>query len=271
MSPGGLGSALARPATISPIGRTEIAASGGQALGRAPRSRMALLLDAGIADLDAVVERDPSVRSRREALLHPALPAVWSHRVAHAMHVRGRRLPARAISTLTRMFTGVEIHPGARIGRRFFIDHGCGVVIGETAVIGDDVTLFHQVTLGSVGWWHDRRRPADTRRHPELGDGVVVGAGATVLGPVSVGARAVVGAQALVLVDVPPDGRVHAAMATSIPKDGLPKPPAARREPTSRRSPHTTWTSPGIARCTLSTQPLPAVALAGDHPAGRRC
>ena len=177
-------------------------------------SRLAALREVAISDLDVILDRDPSIRSRGEALLHPTLPAVWSHRVAHALHIRGRRLMARSLATLTRMSTGVEIHPGARIGRRFFIDHGCGVVIGETAVIGDDVTLFHQVTLGAVGWWHDRQRPEGARRHPELGDGVVVGANATVLGPVSIGARAVVGAQALVLSDVPRGARALAPPAT---------------------------------------------------------
>jgi serine O-acetyltransferase len=172
------------------------------------------LLCAAKDDLDVVVERDPSVRSRKEALLHPAVPAVWSYRLAHALHTRGRRCLARAVSIVARMITAVEIHPGAEIGRGFFIDHGCGVVIGETAVIGDDVTLFHQVTLGAVGWWHDRRRPAGSARHPQLGDGVVVGVGATVLGPVSIGVGAVIGAQALVLTDVPPGARVLAPAAS---------------------------------------------------------
>jgi serine O-acetyltransferase len=180
----------------------------------APAPRFTALLRAAIADLDVIVQRDPSVRSRKEALLHPALPAVWSHRLAHALHTRGRRCLARAVSTFARMITAVEIHPGAEIGHGFFIDHGCGVVIGETAVIGNDVTLFHQVTLGAVGWWHDRRRPQDAVRHPRIGDGVVVGAGAKVLGPVSIGADAMIGAQALVLTDVPPGARVLAPKAS---------------------------------------------------------
>src|SRR5262245_39597041 len=103
-------------------------------------------------DLGTIVERDPSVRTRREALLHPALPAIWGHRVAHRLHVRGWRLTARLLMLLVRAFTGVEVHPGAVLGRRVFIDHGAAVVVGETAVVGDDVTIFHQVTLGAVGF-----------------------------------------------------------------------------------------------------------------------
>ncbi|MFF1977168.1 serine O-acetyltransferase EpsC, partial [Streptomyces sp. NPDC058204] len=170
---------------------------------------------AAVADLDTIRGRDPSVLSRGEALLHPALPAVWGHRVAHGLHRRGLRRSARLLSNVARVASGgVEIHPGARIGRGFFIDHGAGVVIGETAVIGDDVTLFHQVTLGSTGWWNDRARPAGERRHPVLGDRVVVGAGATVLGPVTVAHDSVVGAQALVVRDLPAGSRVFAPVAT---------------------------------------------------------
>ncbi|MFD4577748.1 serine O-acetyltransferase, partial [Streptomyces sp. NPDC058479] len=124
---------------------------------------------AAVADLDTIRGRDPSVLSRGEALLHPALPAVWGHRVAHGLHRRGLRRSARLLSNVARVASGgVEIHPGARIGRGFFIDHGAGVVIGETAVIGDDVTLFHQVTRPAA---HPararhllRRRTAPVRR-----------------------------------------------------------------------------------------------------------
>lgn len=164
-------------------------------------------------DLRTVVERDPSVRTRREALLHPALPAVWGHRVAHRVHRRGWRLTARLIMLLARAVTGVEIHPGAVLGRRVFIDHGTGVVIGETAVVGDDVTIYHQVTLGAVGWWHDNLRAAGERRHPIVGAGAVLGANATVLGPVTVGAGAVIGAQALVIDDVLAGARALAPRA----------------------------------------------------------
>jgi serine O-acetyltransferase len=163
------------------------------------------------ADLDVVMDRDPSILSRGEALLHPTVIAIWGWRVSHRLHLRGHLRGARLVMVLARLLTGgIEIHPGATIGRGFFIDHGAGVVIGETVVIGDDVTIFHQVTLGAVGWWHDNQRPEGSRRHPKLGDRVVVGANATLLGPITVGHDSVVGAQALVIRDVPADSRVLA-------------------------------------------------------------
>ena len=148
-------------------------------------------------DLDTAVVRDPAVRSRAEVVLgYPGLHAIWAHRLHHRLWARGHHLPARLLSQAARAATGVEIHPGARIGRRFFIDHGMGVVIGETAEVGDDVMIYHDVTLG--GRSLDRGK-----RHPTLGDGVVVGAGARILGPVSVGAGAQIGANAVVVRDVP--------------------------------------------------------------------
>lgn len=164
-------------------------------------------------DLEVVVARDPSMRNRREALLHAALPALWAHRVAHRLHRRGHRMTARLIAWNARRSTSVEIHPGAVLGRRVFIDHGAAVVIGETAVVGDDVTIYHQVTLGAVGWWSDNNRPEGDRRHPVVGAHVVLGTNATVLGPVTIGAHAVIGAQALVNKDVPAGARVLAATA----------------------------------------------------------
>jgi serine O-acetyltransferase len=150
-------------------------------------------------DLSSARERDPAVRSNAELILgYPGLHAIWSHRLAARMWRRpGLALPARLLSLWTRTFTGIEIHPGATIGRRFFIDHGTGVVIGETAEIGDDVMLYHDVTLGG-------RSLQRVKRHPTIGDGVVVGAGARVLGPVVVGAGARIGANAVVVRDVPP-------------------------------------------------------------------
>ncbi|MFG2619015.1 serine O-acetyltransferase EpsC [Streptomyces sp. NPDC048507] len=164
-------------------------------------------------DLEVVVARDPSMRNRREALLHAALPALWSYRVAHRLHTRGLRMTARIIAWRARRSTAVEIHPGAVLGRRVFIDHGAAVVIGETAVVGDDVTIYHQVTLGAVGWWSDNARAEGERRHPVVGRGVVLGTNATVLGPVTIGEDAVIGAQALVNKDVPAGARVLAATA----------------------------------------------------------
>lgn len=150
-------------------------------------------------DVAAAKLRDPAARGGIEiAVLYPGLHAVWSHRVGHALWRRGGRFPARALSQLTRWLTGIEIHPGARIGRRFFIDHGMGVVIGETAEVGDDVMLYHGVTLGG-------RTRDGGKRHPTLEDGVAVGAGAKILGPVVIGARSVIGANAVVTKDAPAD------------------------------------------------------------------
>ncbi len=150
-------------------------------------------------DIAAARLRDPAARSGLEiAVLYSGLHAIWAHRVWHRLWRRRMRFLARAGSQLTRWLTGVEIHPGARIGRRFFIDHGMGVVIGETAEIGDDVMLYHGVTLGG-------RTRDGGKRHPTLGDGVVVGAGAKVLGPVVIGDHTAIGANAVVTKDAPPD------------------------------------------------------------------
>ncbi|MFT4157130.1 MAG: serine O-acetyltransferase [Microbacterium sp.] len=150
-------------------------------------------------DIASARLRDPAARSSLEiALLYPGLHAIWAHRVNHALWVRGLRFPARLLSQVARWLTGIEIHPGATIGRRFFIDHGMGVVIGETAEIGDDVMLYHGVTLGG------RTRDAG-KRHPTLEDGVVVGAGAKILGPIVIGAGSAIGANAVVTKDARAD------------------------------------------------------------------
>jgi serine O-acetyltransferase len=161
-------------------------------------------------DVAVVMERDPSVIRTAEALLSPHLPALWLYRVAHEAYFRDHRALARLISHTGRLVSGgIEIHPGATIGRRLFIDHGAATVIGETATIGDDVTLYHQVTLGAVGWWRDNRRAPNERRHPALGNRVVIGASSAILGPVRIGDDARIGAQAIVTEDVPPGARVH--------------------------------------------------------------
>lgn len=150
-------------------------------------------------DIAAARLRDPAARSAVEvALLYPGLHAIWAHRVSHALWQRRLRLLARAGSQLSRWLTGIEIHPGAKIGRRFFIDHGMGVVIGQTAVIGDDVMLYHGVTLGG-------RTRTSGKRHPTLENGVAVGAGAKILGAVTIGTGSVVGANAVVTRDAPAD------------------------------------------------------------------
>ncbi|OIJ92341.1 serine O-acetyltransferase [Streptomyces monashensis] len=181
------------------------------------------------ADLRVVAERDPAVRGLGEAVLAPYLPALWLHRLAHPLHLRGHRVAARALSLLGRALSGgCDIHPGARIGRGLFIDHAAAVVIGEDAVLGADVTLFHQVTIGAVGWWRDRHRRRGERRHPTLGDGVVVGVGASVLGPVHIGDGAFIGAHCLVARDVPAGGRVAAPPAAVVA--GTASPTTSRTE-----------------------------------------
>ena len=148
-------------------------------------------------DVDCVFDRDPAARARFEVLTtYPGLHAIFLYRIAHALWVRGWRWGPRFISYLARVWTSIDIHPGATIGLRFFIDHGSGVVIGETAELGDDVTLYHGVTLGGTSW-------RKGKRHPILGDGVVVGAGAKVLGPVTLGAHSRVGANSVVIGNVP--------------------------------------------------------------------
>ncbi len=148
-------------------------------------------------DVACVFDRDPAARSTLDVLTcYPGVHAIIAYRIAHAAWLRGLRWPARFLSYLARAITNVDIHPGARIGRRFFIDHGACVVIGETAEIGDDVTLYHGVTLGGTSW-------NKGKRHPTLGDGVLVGAGAKILGPITVARGARVGANSVVTKDVP--------------------------------------------------------------------
>ena len=157
-----------------------------------------------LAELDASIARDPAARSRLEVvLLYPGFQCILIHRVAHALWRRNWRLLARWVSQFARWITGIEIHPGAQIGERFFIDHGMGVVVGETSQIGDDVTLYHGVTLGGVSPSEDSHSQRDQKRHPTLEDGVIVGSGAQILGPITVGRCARVGANAVVTKNVP--------------------------------------------------------------------
>ncbi|MGA7178645.1 MAG: serine O-acetyltransferase [Thiobacillaceae bacterium] len=161
-------------------------------------SLLALLME----DVGCVFQRDPAARSRFEVLTtYPGVHAILLYRVAHRLWKWRLRYLARLLSYLARLFTNIDIHPGASIGQRFFIDHGAGVVIGETAEIGDDVTLYHGVTLGGTTW-------NKGKRHPTLGDGVVVGAGAKVLGAIILGDRVRVGANSVVVKDVPADRTV---------------------------------------------------------------
>ncbi len=149
-------------------------------------------------DIDCVFERDPAARNGFEVLTtYPGLHAVLMHRVSHYLWNHGFKWLARFLSNIARLFTGIEIHPGARIGRRLFIDHGMGVVIGETAVVGDDCTLYHGVTLGGTSW-------SKGKRHPTLGHDIVVGAGAKVLGPLELGDGVRIGSNSVVVKSVAP-------------------------------------------------------------------
>ncbi|MGJ7539741.1 serine O-acetyltransferase EpsC [Brevibacterium luteolum] len=167
-------------------------------------------------DLDTAKRRDPAARNDLVTLIsYPGLHAIWAHRGIHKLwqHEAGK-VPARLLSQAVRTLTGVEIHPGATIGRRFFIDHANGVVIGETAEIGDDVMLYHQVTLGGATM-------EQVKRHPTIGDNVMVGAGAKIIGPVTVGSGSSVGANAVVVKDVP-EGSTAVGIPATIrqPRDG---------------------------------------------------
>ena len=153
-------------------------------------------------DIACVFDRDPAARNTVEVLTtYPGVHAVIAHRMSHRLWCSGLKWLARFLSTIARWFTGIEIHPGARIGRRFFIDHGMGVVIGETSHIGDDCTIYHGVTLGGTSW-------NKGKRHPTLANNVIVGAGAKVLGPITLGEGARVGSNAVVVKDVEPGATV---------------------------------------------------------------
>ncbi len=153
-------------------------------------------------DISSVFDRDPAARNTWEVIInYPGLHAVWWHRLAHRLWINHWYWLARIISTISRWLTGVEIHPGATIGRRFFIDHAMGVVIGETAIIGDDCTLYHGVTLGGTSW-------DSGKRHPTLEDNVVIGAGAKILGPITLAKGCRVGSNAVVTKDAPPGSTV---------------------------------------------------------------
>jgi len=168
-------------------------------------------------EIAVVFDRDPAARNTWEVITcYPGFHALLVHRLAHALWRWGLRWPARFVSHLGRWLTGIEIHPGAQIGRRFFIDHGMGVVIGETAIIGDDCTLYHGVTLGGTSW-------NKGKRHPTLANGVVIGAGAKVLGPITVGDGARVGSNAVVVKNVPPGATAIGIPARIIEKEASDK------------------------------------------------
>jgi serine O-acetyltransferase len=166
-------------------------------------------------DIRVAMERDPAARTSLEVLLtYPGIHALFFYRVAHTLWNKGWKMIARFLSHLSRFFTGIEIHPGAKIGRRVFIDHGMGLVIGETAEIGNDVTLYHGVTLGGIS-------SEKVKRHPTLEDFVVVGAGAKILGPVRIGHHTRIGAGSVVIHDVPPHSTVVGVPGRVVFRQGL--------------------------------------------------
>jgi serine O-acetyltransferase len=165
-------------------------------------------------DINSVLERDPAARSRLEVLLcYPGLWAVWIHRLSHVLWGSRLRLLARLLSQVARFLTGVDIHPGALLGRRLFIDHATGVVIGETAIVGSDVTIYQGVTLGGTGKGHGKR-------HPTVCDGVFIGNNANLLGNISIGENSRVGAGSVVLNDVPPNSTVVGVPAHIVYRSG---------------------------------------------------
>ena len=167
------------------------------------------------SDIDAVLTRDPAARSALEVMLcYPGFRAIRRHRRAHWLWEHDMKLLARIVSQRTRKKTGIEIHPGAKIGARLFIDHGMGVVIGETAEIGDDVTLYQDVTLGGTG-------KETGKRHPTLGKNVMVGCGARVLGPITIGDNVKIAANAVVLSDLPPNSTAVGVPARIVKRDGV--------------------------------------------------
>jgi len=167
-------------------------------------------------DYMAVFERDPAARNFLDVVFaSPGFHAAVAHRVAHSMWKKNIKFPARLLSHLTRFLTGIEIHPGARIGKGFFIDHGMGVVIGETSEIGDNVTVYHGVTLGGTNYTREKR-------HPTVKDNVTIGAGAKILGPLTIGENSKIGANSAVIKDVPADSTVVGIPAKVIPREDFP-------------------------------------------------
>ena len=171
--------------------------------------------------LQSVIDRDPAAKSKLSIILtYPGVKAVLFHQIAHFFSVAKFNLIARVISQFSRFLTGIEIHPAAKIGKNFFIDHGMGVVIGETSEIGDNVTIYHMVTLGGISPSINSDNQRQVKRHPTLKDNVVIGSGAQVLGPITVGENAKVGANAVVTKDVPANAVMVGIPAKNVNKDG---------------------------------------------------
>ena len=170
--------------------------------------------------LDSIIKRDPAAKSKISLILtYPGVKAVFFHKVANFFHLAGFHLLARVISQISRFFTGIEIHPGAKVGKNLFIDHGMGVVIGETSEIGNNVTIYHAVTLGGISPSIDSERQRHEKRHPTIGNDVVIGSGAQIIGPIKVGNGSRIAANAVVVKDVP-DNATMVGVPAKIIKSG---------------------------------------------------
>lgn len=178
--------------------------------------------------VQVVKEKDPAIKSTVEVLLYPSFWAVINHRIAHSLYKKKMFFLSRLVSQASRLLTGIEIHPGAQIGKRFFIDHGMGVVIGETAEIGDNVMLYHGVTLGGTG-------KEKNKRHPTVGDNVMIGAGTIVLGPVTIGSNTKIGAGSVVTQDIPDNVTAVGSPVMIVRKDGVRIPPIAPEQLTGHQ------------------------------------
>jgi serine O-acetyltransferase len=173
-----------------------------------------------IRTLKTAFKKDPALKEGinfLEVFLYQGVHAIWLHRIAHFLHKLRVPFIPRLISQINRLITHIEIHPGARIGNNFFIDHGAGIVIGETTEIGDNVMMYHGVTLGGHGWWVDKK---GEKRHPTIGDNAVLGVGCKILGPVTIGNNCKIGAGAIVIEDVPANSTVVAELGKYIIKEG---------------------------------------------------
>lgn len=185
-----------------------------------PRHRIDAFFRTIREDIYAVRKGDPAALSKVSIVLnYSGLHAVWGYRIAHGLWVRNHKLLGRTVSQFTRFLTGIEIHPGAEIGRRLFIDHGMGVVIGETAEVGDDVLIYHGVTLGGIS-------TKKVKRHPTVGDRVMIGAGAKLLGPIEIGAGSSIGANSVVTKSAPPE-----SILTGVPARARSRSPRSTHEP----------------------------------------
>lgn len=175
-----------------------------------------------------IKEKDPAIKSSMEVILYPSFWAVINHRIAHAIYKKHFYFLSRLISQFSRSITGIEIHPGATIGKDFFIDHGMGIVIGETAEIGDNVMLYHGVTLGGTG-------KGKNKRHPTIEDNVMIGAGTIVLGPVTIGKNSKIGAGSVVIQDIPENVTAVGSPVMVVRKDGVRINPVAPEELTGSK------------------------------------